>query len=524
GGQTLYGGTADGEDLYLYSTAHANKGTVFLGDIGGVTIGGNLNMNLRDILAVDDIVGSGGSRISGGSGAGESLILQSTTHATKAKIYLGASLNDYYDEAIEELYINTAKAAGIGAEVGDAFIGTHAGGANVAIFCNEALKAVANAQALSVSAAGGITMQCAVGQGFNIQSGVNVILQLGTPEIGVWKSFSMNSNDILGVDDIVGNSGSKVHGGSVAGTYLVLSSTSHATKGYIWFGSTPGMVFTETDGGTRLRLEDSDTCILKVETTGANKAAHLTLMNSNVGNAQQWDILNDGSAADVFAIKDNTALTTPVVIEKAAPNNMLILHAAGTLTFGGVAFDPANWTDLTDAGATILHKHDHGNMDGLTDDDHTRYLDGRGDRCRIYEVGGPQTFATGVWAPITFDSERYDPSGMHNPAVNPSRITIATAGTYLIGGNIRWAASAVAAAERRGLAITVNGIPGVGTEIARQMMHTSTMSSMSIQVTTMYDLAAADFVELCGWQNSGGNLDAVIQANFAPEFWVQRVE
>lgn len=33
----------------------------------------------------------------------------------------------------------------------------------------------------------------------------------------------------------------------------------------------------------------------------------------------------------------------------------------------------ANATDLTDGGATTLHKHDHGNMDGLADDDHTQY-------------------------------------------------------------------------------------------------------------------------------------------------------
>lgn len=34
----------------------------------------------------------------------------------------------------------------------------------------------------------------------------------------------------------------------------------------------------------------------------------------------------------------------------------------------------ANHTDLTDGGATTLHKHDHGGMDGLTDDDHTQYF------------------------------------------------------------------------------------------------------------------------------------------------------
>lgn len=34
----------------------------------------------------------------------------------------------------------------------------------------------------------------------------------------------------------------------------------------------------------------------------------------------------------------------------------------------------ANHTDLTDGGATTLHKHDHGGMDGLADDDHTQYI------------------------------------------------------------------------------------------------------------------------------------------------------
>jgi hypothetical protein len=33
-----------------------------------------------------------------------------------------------------------------------------------------------------------------------------------------------------------------------------------------------------------------------------------------------------------------------------------------------------NWTDLTDAGATTLHKHDHGGQDGLGDNDHTQYI------------------------------------------------------------------------------------------------------------------------------------------------------
>ena len=48
----------------------------------------------------------------------------------------------------------------------------------------------------------------------------------------------------------------------------------------------------------------------------------------------------------------------------------------------------ANHTDLTDSGATTLHKHDHGGMDGLTDDDHPQYLS--------YPCNGRLTLESGV--------------------------------------------------------------------------------------------------------------------------------
>lgn len=36
-------------------------------------------------------------------------------------------------------------------------------------------------------------------------------------------------------------------------------------------------------------------------------------------------------------------------------------------------FTGSEWTDLTDGGASTLHKHDHGGQDGLADDDHSGY-------------------------------------------------------------------------------------------------------------------------------------------------------
>ena len=50
----------------------------------------------------------------------------------------------------------------------------------------------------------------------------------------------------------------------------------------------------------------------------------------------------------------------------------------------------AQKTDLTDGGATTLHKHDHGNLDGLSDDDHTIYIKADGTRA----FSGEQSMGT----------------------------------------------------------------------------------------------------------------------------------
>lgn len=47
---------------------------------------------------------------------------------------------------------------------------------------------------------------------------------------------------------------------------------------------------------------------------------------------------------------------------------------------GSARLTRTDLADLTDSGATTLHKHDHGDMDGLADDDHALYhTDGRAD-------------------------------------------------------------------------------------------------------------------------------------------------
>jgi len=101
----------------------------------------------------------------------------------------------------------------------------------------------------------------------------------------------------------------------------------------------------------------------------------------------------------------------------------------------------ANHTDLTDAGATTLHKHDHGGMDGLGDDDHTIYALADGTRAFTGEVdintSATETSVNGIdiYSVSTVNSEgSYTHIG--------SRTRVYSAGTakntgYIVGADYR---------------------------------------------------------------------------------------
>jgi len=78
-----------------------------------------------------------------------------------------------------------------------------------------------------------------------------------------------------------------------------------------------------------------------------------------------------------------------------------------------------NYTDLTDAGATTLHKHDHGGMDGLGDDDHAIYI----------KADGTRSFTGGVLM-----SESVTDEGSTGIDVNKT-ITSNSEGSYTTIGN-----------------------------------------------------------------------------------------
>ncbi len=178
-----------------------------------------------------------------------------------------------------------------------------------------------------------------------------------------------------------------------------------------------------------------------------------------------------------------------------------------------------NWTDLTDAGATTLHKHDHGDLDGFADDDHTQYLIGRTTMCRVHHNAN-QNVNNATVTTLAFNQERFDPDGIHDTAVNNSRITPGTTGTYIVGANIQYATDAGATGSRD-ILIDLNG-GGVYVGHARQKSGTN---SDSVNCNVLWRTAAGtDYFEIDAYQTSGGALNVNNTASRSPEFWCMRVQ
>lgn len=118
-----------------------------------------------------------------------------------------------------------------------------------------------------------------------------------------------------------------------------------------------------------------------------------------------------------------------------------------------------------------------------------------------------QTAATSTYTALTWDTEDFDTVGGHSTVTNTSRYTVQTgyAGYYRVTGAITWASNATG---RRTATIAVNGTNKAGTETNSGAAGSANPWTIFTQAILL--LAVGDYVELVGWQNSGGNLATAI--------------
>jgi hypothetical protein len=117
-----------------------------------------------------------------------------------------------------------------------------------------------------------------------------------------------------------------------------------------------------------------------------------------------------------------------------------------------------------------------------------------------------QSLANGSFVPITFTVEGYDNRNAHSTSSNTSRYVCAVAGRYQVSGKITFTANSTG---RRGSRWHVNGAVVDGTEAFLPSL-TAPNEPAVVAVTTTALLAVNDYVELCGFQESGGALNTSV--------------
>lgn len=132
-----------------------------------------------------------------------------------------------------------------------------------------------------------------------------------------------------------------------------------------------------------------------------------------------------------------------------------------------------------------------------------------------------QSIATATPTTLAFNTERFDTAGgaadtQHDTVTNNSRLTCKYAGKYQISAHIEFAANSTGV---RQLELRVNAT----TTVAFTELNATTIGSQRLDVTTLWDLAVNDFVEVRVTQNSGAALNLNVASAYSPEFMMVRV-
>jgi len=141
------------------------------------------------------------------------------------------------------------------------------------------------------------------------------------------------------------------------------------------------------------------------------------------------------------------------------------------------------------AGDTVLASH-YNNL----------RLDALNHKSARVDDTGAQDIPNAVATIVTFDRETWDDDSYHSTSTNPSRLTVATAGKYLVTARGVWESHATGF---RQLELWVNGSQVNTTKLMDAVDNTSP----TMDITALLQLTASQYVEVKVEQNSGGLLE-----------------
>ena len=128
-----------------------------------------------------------------------------------------------------------------------------------------------------------------------------------------------------------------------------------------------------------------------------------------------------------------------------------------------------------------------------------------------------QTLTTAVWASLNFDVSIVDTYGMHSNVTNNSRATAIVAGWYVPTG---CAVIANNTTGVRGARFAKNGTAIQGTAILSNASSGTSVSSVAAVSFPVF-LNVGVYLEIQGFQNSGGNLNTAAGSDLDSSFTVR---
>lgn len=112
--------------------------------------------------------------------------------------------------------------------------------------------------------------------------------------------------------------------------------------------------------------------------------------------------------------------------------------------------------------------------------------------------GATQSIPNGAPTAVIWETERYDTDTIHDPAVNPSRLTCKTAGKYLIITHIAW--EAFTGGTQRRVFVMLNGTARIA-----DVSLLPAAGSLDVYQSTsvIWAMVVNDYVEVQVYQDSG---------------------
>ena len=157
------------------------------------------------------------------------------------------------------------------------------------------------------------------------------------------------------------------------GTFRILVKATLAVGSTLQYADGAGWSVTDSTGAVLSALSVDHGAL-----SGLSDDDHTQYLLANGTRAltANWDVGSFEVRAQTLQ-SDVATGTAPLIVASTTKvtnlNVDLLDDQSGAYYLDAANFTGTNWTDLTDTGATTLHKHDHGGSDGLADDDHTQY-------------------------------------------------------------------------------------------------------------------------------------------------------